>query len=277
MAIVFLNGNFVEAAEAAISIYDRSYLFGEGVFETFRSHEGKFPLLKRHLNRLEWSTTFLDLTVPKENFSKICRDLLEKNKLKDGRFKIVLSATEAGESNCVVFCEKFSAPSPPHVYTLMTARSYVNDALPFAAVKTTNRLVKLKAHKDAVEAGFHDAILLNSRGQVTETTTANIFWIDSNAKLMTVLSEQGMLTGVMRSLLMETLSENKLKIFEGAIKPEDLSSSREVFVTNALWGIVPVGRIDARQISGGEIGPITEMLKELLEKKVKGLTERETT
>ena len=280
MNTLYLNGKYCDISEATIPVTDRSFLFGEGLFESFRSFDGKIPLLKDHINRLEWSTTFLDLPFPKTDFQKICDQLLEKNKLKDARFKIIFS--RAGQSsldnvdtvdavdtkiNLIVFCEPYDEKKTPPVYRLKTERGVVNDPLPLAAIKTTNYLHKVYARRIAQEAGYNDAILLNAKGFVTETTTSNIFWVDKDAHLFTVASEQGLLDGVMKKTLKELFVKSKLTCKEGYITPDDFSSAREIFVTNSVIGVKPVVAVDLRQISGGEEGPITEMVRELWRKK----------
>lgn len=300
MTIIYLNGTYTEDAQAQISVFDRSYLFGEGLFETFISSDGKIPFLTDHLNRLEWSCTHLSLAFPSEiNFFEICQELLKKNNLKNARFKIVLSRTGIAPSsqikikkestalsehranqnsldasnsdftqNCVVFCEPHDDKKVPAAYHLKTIKNWANDSLPLAALKSTNNLTKLLARSEAHDAGFDDGILINTKDQVTETTTANIFWVDKNGLLWTVLSDQGLLDGITKKNLLKFMKDKQLKIKEGMITSQDLSNQREVFVTNSVIGIRPVSQIDQRQISGGEIGPITEMLRDLWQTKL---------
>lgn len=295
MTMIYLNGAFVEDTQAQISVYDRSYLFGEGLFETFISKDEKIPFLTDHLNRLEWSCTHLSFQFPTEiNFSEICQELLKKNDLKNARFKILLSRTGIAPSsqikvkvestalsehranqnsidasnavftqNCVVFCEPHDENKIPATYHLKIIKNMHNDALPLAAIKSTNYLTKLLARSEAHDSGFDDGILTNSKGQVTETTTANIFWIDKDGALWTIMSDQGLLGGITKKNLITLIKDKGLKIRDGVITPLELSSQREVFVTNSVIGIKPVSQIDQRQISGGEAGPVTEMLQDL--------------
>jgi len=130
-------------------------------------------------------------------------------------------------------------------------------------MKTTNYLAKLRGKFEALDAGFDDGVLLNSQGNVTETCTANIFWVDKDAKLWTVLDEQGLLSGVMKKQLIDLLKEKEIHIQEGLITAKELSSAREIFITNSVIGIKPVMAIDDRQISGGDTGDITLMIMEL--------------
>lgn len=273
MSFLYLNGEVLPTKEAKVSVLDRSYLFGEGAFESFRSYDGKVLFLKEHLTRLAWTCEFLGLKFPDDvDFAALCDELLKKNDLKNARFKILLSRIEtaAGETetlNVMVSCEDLKKTNP--TYRLMTIKNLVNDSLPVSAMKTTSRITKVLARSVAEDAGCDDGILLNNKRMVTETTCANIFWVDKDAVLHTVMSEQGLLGGVMKKLICDLLAENQLKYKDAVIAAADISQVRELFVTNALIGIKPVVNVDGRKISGGEVGPITEMIMDLWEKKIK--------
>lgn len=280
MSFICLNGEILPEAEAKIPVTDRAYLFGEGLFESFRSHGGKFPLLPDHLNRLEWSATFLNLPYPGDvDFKGVCGELLAKNGLSDARFKIVLSRTEEAaivmakddqarpQPNVTVFCRPLDAPKP--VYRLKTSKIWTNDSLPLAAMKTTSYLVKTLARLEARESGWDDAVLLNAQGLVTEASSGNLFWVDEKGVLKTVPEGQGLLRGVTRLNLFKLFKDKNLAWREEPIRPEELSNMREVFLTNSIVGVQPVSQIDGRKISGGDIGDVTRMIKELWEKRLK--------
>jgi len=279
MKSVFINGEILPIAGAKVSVFDRSYLYGEGAFESFRSYEGKLLFLERHLNRLRWSSEFLHLPFPEDtDFEKICVDLLEKNGFKEGRFKIVLSRytedEENFETNLTIFCDKFDENDFPKNYKLKTIPNLCNDIPLLASIKSTNRLPKVLGRLEALDSGFQDGILLNGKGQVTETTSGNLFWIDPNNVLKTVLKDCGILGGIMKDELIKLIHEKKLKVQEAIITPKELSNQKEVFLTNSIVGIRPVVQIDDRQISGGEPGNVTLMLQSLWKKKIEGSVEK---
>lgn len=270
MSYIYLNGDIVPEATAKIPVTDRAYLFGEGLFESFRSHDGKIPLLSDHLNRLEWSATFLNLPYPGDiDFAEVCGALLAKNGLKDARFKIILSRTDDAESTANVLISCRALHAVPSLYKLKTVKNYINDAPPIAAIKTTSYLVKTLSRAEARESGCDDAILLNAAGFVTEATTGNLFWIDEKGVLKTVPEAQGLLRGVVRTGLLDLLKCKGIAWREEPIRPEELSNMKEVFLTNSVLGIKPVVQIDGRKISGGETGAVTQMLIELWETRLK--------
>lgn len=282
MSVCYINGDYVAAAEAKISVFDRSYLFGEGLFESFRSYQGQLPFLQEHLQRLEWSSTFLNLPFPSDlDFADICKNLLKKNGLEEARFKLVLSRQGQsmlpqseqelgdGKTNVTLFCELLDPEKTPQSYRLKTITNYTNDALPLSSMKTTNYLVKTMARFEALDAGFNDGILINSHGHAVETTTANLFWIDKDSTLWTVMEDQGLIPGTMKAKLLKLAQEHKITIKQGVITPKDLSHSKEIFITNCVVGVMPVTAINDRQISGGEIGSITAMIRDLWLKNLK--------
>ena len=278
MTQVYLNGQFLAECDAKIPVTDRSYLFGEGLFESFRSHNGKIPFLKDHVARLEWSSEYLHLPFPADvDFAKITSELLAKNKLENARFKIILSKTDnlnktgEAQTNLLVSCEAFDDKKLPETYKLKVIKTFPADSLPLAAMKTTNYLVKILARNEAREAGFDDGLLVNSKGSVAEASSANIFWINASGQLCTIAADQGLLSGVTRRNLIELLKKNNFTVNETRATPDEISSSREVFVTNSIIGVKPVVAVDHRQISGGEIGSITAMICDLWKKQIEEL------
>ena len=231
---------------------------------------------------MEWSATTLNLPFPHDlDFKTVCHELLQKNGLKDARLKIVLSqrqnddcfghqqsfdSDEQGQPHLVIYALPFDPQKTSHPGKLKIIKTFCNDALPFAAMKTTNYLTKIWGRKEAQEAGFDDAVLLNTKGYVTETCSANLFWVDADNKLFTVPEDQGLLSGVIRNAVMALLAEHKIRVKEALITAQQLSHAREIFVTNSLVGVRAMVAVDGRQISGGETGSVTAMIQDLWQK-----------
>lgn len=280
MSVVYINGKFVAGSDAKISVFDRSYLFGEGLFESFRSFDGKVPFLDSHLNRMEWSSTVFGVEFPTDiAWSTIVDELLEKNGLKDARFKIILSrmtdsmvdapaALENAKANVVVFCESLDEKLLKKSYKLKTVKTVFNDCIPICTMKTTNYLSKIFARHEALESGFDEALMLNAKGMVSECSSANLFWIDKDGVLHSVLEDQGLLRGTTANAITQLLKDNKINIKPAVIRPEELSHAKEIFITNSIIGVRPVISLDGRQISGGEIGSITAMISDLWNKHI---------
>jgi len=283
MKWIAVNGHVLPANEAKISVHDLSYLYGEGVFETFRSHDGQLLFLEHHLARLEWSCTFLNIPFTAPEAAKLAQELLQKNQLKEARFKIVVSQNQtdnpndAPSINQIMFCEALDMARLARPFKLKTIHSYKNDDGILATLKTTNYLAKRLARQEAIDHGFDDGILLNHKNQVTECTTGNLFWVDQNGVLKTILKDCHHLPGIMKKQVLDLMQKHKLKCSEEIITANEFSHAREIFMTNAVLGIKPVVMVDHRQISGGEPGDITLMLQDLWQKHLTDLINQKTS
>ncbi len=273
---IYLNGEIVDEKEAKISVFDRSYLFGEGLFETLRSYNGTLPFLDRHLKRMEWSTAFLGLPYPDPaTIKKGVLDLLEINRLKDARIKIILSGTNQGmrpqlptdqmTMNLVILAESF-VPWPVKDYKtgvmLCVIHSVNNDPSPVSNMKTTNTLPKIMARREFMERDCFDGILLNADGFVTETSSANIFWV-KNEMIFTPHVNAGLLNGITRDVLFEIFKNEKIPFKETFAKTEELQQADEIFITGSTLEVMPVTQLGDKKISHGKPGPLTNRTQEL--------------
>lgn len=282
---IYLNGQIIEASDAFIPITDRSFLFGEGIFETFRTYDGKIPFLEKHLNRLEWSAAFVGLPCPhpqeiKEGIKKV----LSENQLENARVKVVLSGlnpetapgkislattllTDSSKINLLIFCGPVGAPTAKEYekgVSLGIIHSVRNEPHPISTIKSTSRLTKMVAMKEIAEKNLFDGILLNSTGHVTETTTSNIFWV-SGEKIYTPPLTAGLLQGVTRDVVMEDLKKGGVDIREALITPTELILASEIFLTSSILEVMPVSEIDSQKIGSGKPGPVTKRVIKLYE------------
>ncbi|MDO8518609.1 MAG: aminotransferase class IV [Deltaproteobacteria bacterium] len=287
---IYLNGKIMEAEEAKISVFDRAYLFGEGLFETFRSYGsaplvpqvpralraagGKVPFLDKHLARLEWSTTFVGLPFPHpQTIQKAIFDTLAASKIPDARIKVLVSGlnpktlaptmpTDDMEINLVVTCEKFNPYSDEDYengVALVVIHSVRNEPPPASNIKSISRLVKMIARKEFSEKEAFDGILLNAEGLVTETTQSNIFWV-TKGTLHTPPTSLGLLAGVTRQIIIDLAKEEGIPVSEKIITPEQLKKSDEVFITGSTLEVMPVVAIDEEPIGTGSPGKIAPLL-----------------
>lgn len=276
---IYLNGEIIDEKEAKISVFDRGYLFGEGLFETVRSYNGSLPFLDRHLKRMEWSATFLGLPcADPATIKKGIGDLLQINNLKDARIKILLSginqgmrpqlATDNTTINLVILVEPF-VPWPMSDYKkgvrLCVIHSVRNDPAPVANMKTMNVLPKIMARREFMERDCFDGILLNAEGFVTETASANIFWV-KNELVLTPHSNAGLLNGVTREVLLEIFKNEKITFKETYSKEEELHHADEIFITGSTLEIMPVTKLEEKKVGSGKPGPVTCKIRELYQR-----------
>lgn len=272
---IYINGKIVDHADAKISVFDRSYLYGEGLFETLRSYKGRVPFLKKHLERMEWSATFVGIPFPHpQTMTEAVEEVLKVNQYADARIKIILSAisngmkpqlpTENSEVNFTVMAEPFVAwPDSDYEQgvSLCVIRTVRADMAPVANMKTTSWMNKMLARHEVAERDVFDGILLDAFGHVSETTSSNIFWVDNDTVFTSPLTT-GSLTGVTRQLVMEATKKEGLVFREGNVTEGELVKKQEVFITNSLIDIMPVTEIQEQEIGKGEVGPVTKQLME---------------
>ncbi len=294
--IVFLNGKFVKAEAAKVSIFDHGFLYGDGVYETLRTytHEvpslgevpswrtggptstaseassigGKIWQLPEHLKRLQRSADFLGLKIP-YNLSELAR-LAEKtvalNGFKESRIRITLTRGENGydfgscekPTLCIQVQELKAEPAAvyEHGVEVVTFAGVRN--LPEA--KTISLLPLILANRFLRQKKAYEAIFVDGKGlsaRVLEGTITNIFLV-KNGVLIT--PKTGMLSGTTRQFLLKIARQAGFKISEKNMKVRDLYLADEVFITNAPRGIIPVVKVDGRKVGKGRPGTVTKSL-----------------
>jgi branched-chain amino acid aminotransferase len=273
---IFLDGKYLPADEAKISVFDHGVLYGDGVFEGIRLYGGRIFRLEQHLDRLFNSAKAIMLPVPltREKLTEACCETCRQNKLKDGYIRLVvtrgvgyLGLNPFRCKNPTVFIIADTIELyPEEVYRkglkLITASTQrTNPAAVSPSIKSLNYLNNILAKIEAVNAGAIEAIMLNSQGYVAECTGDNIFII-RGGKIETPPVSAGALIGITRQLVMELAAKRKIEVGEPNLTRYDLATANEVFLTGTAAEIVPVVSIDGRTIGSGQPGPLTLKLTE---------------
>ncbi len=280
MAQVYLNGEFLDEAEACLPVWDRGLLFGDGLFETLRAYRGTPFGLSEHLARLRDSALLLQIPVPWEEEREaegIIADLLERNGLAghgapDAYIRITLTGgrhggglglQRPGTPTVIIVVRPFEG-FPESWYRdglrLIVSGIRRNSGSPVTRMKTLNGLDSLLARQEALDAGAQEAVFLDSRGFLSEGTSSNFFFVLGEKLHMPSLA-CGALPGTARALIAERLCpELGVPPQEGEFTLEDLRDSSEAFVSNSLREIVPVSEVDG-VISYEKVpGPLTARL-----------------
>ncbi len=206
---IFLNGGFIQEEEAWVSVFDRGFLYGDGVFETLRVYNGKPFLLDRHLGRLAHSLGGLYINDPYdfEQWYDYVKELIVRNNAKESILRIQVSRgvgkrgyTSSGNYSPTAVISLHDAPpvnDKGHQLDLIAASGILADHDPLSTLKTSNKLVNIIAMREAERAEAHDAVLFNGQGYTTETSSSNIFII-LEGKLYTPPLASGCLAGITR-------------------------------------------------------------------------------
>lgn len=273
--LVYLNGRFVPKEEAMVSVFDHGFLYGDGIYETMRAYEGMLFLLDRHLVRLKRSTDLISLALPLplEKIGRALNETVSRNKLQDAYVRIQISRGPGEIGLDPALC-----PAPTTVIVAKPFRDYpsayfehgVSVAVvetrrnhPLAldpSIKGTNFLNNILAKIEAIRAGAYEAVMLNWEGSVAEGTVSNIFCIKAGI-LFTPDLKTGILEGVTRGLVLELARKEKLDVREARVSLNELRDADECFITNTTMEIMPVTKVDNRQVGAGKPGPVTAALR----------------
>jgi branched-chain amino acid aminotransferase len=268
---IYLDGHFVDAAEAKISVFDHGLLYGDGIFEGIRLYGGNVFRLDAHLDRLWCSAKALLLTIPvskQEMASAVC-EACRQNGLRDGYIRLVVTRGVGDLGLSPWLCPKPSvfiiadkiALYPEEYYTsglsivTVPTRRVGPAALP-PMVKSLNYLNNILAKIEARQAGALEAIMLNDAGFVAECTGDNVF-IVSQGRLLTPAAQQGALKGITRDAIFSVAEALAVPVEEHDLTRYDVWNADECFLTGTGAEVIPVVKLDGREIGDGRPGPIT--------------------
>ena len=259
--VVFLNGKFVPEAEAVVSVSDRGFLLGDGLFETVRVVRGRPFRLAQHLERLVRGADFLKIKLPFSpgDIHSFAVRLIVENNLLEAVLRLTLTRGKgrrgysiAGAGSPALVMTLHSLPASdadePLQWSLMTSSFRVLSADPLSSFKTTSKILNIMARAEAEAAGADEALLLNTNGEVAEVAGGNIFWVHQD-KICTVPVGRGVLPGITRAVVLEICQSLGLATNKCVIKPEQLRQSEGIFVTQSALGIVPVAALDGRPVA----------------------------
>ena len=272
---VYLNGKFVDARQASVSVFDHGLLYGDGVFEGIRSYNGLIFKLREHINRLFESAHTIMLTIPltKEELIEVVKQSLRVNALRNAYIRLVVTR---GEGDLGLDPRKCTRPTvfviadrielyPKSLYergleliTVATQRNVPEALNP--QIKSLNYLNNIMAKIEAITAGYEEAIMLSPSGYVTECTGENLFIVRGKG-LLTPPPYIGVLRGITRQTVMALGVQLRRAVREELLTRHDLFNADECFLTGTAAEIVPVVKIDGRVIGSGKPGPMTTRLQ----------------
>ncbi len=269
---VLINGSMVPKENAKVSVFDRGFLYGDGVFETVRIYDGIPFMIDEHITRLLNGLKALRFQRLPAGLKVYALNLIEANKVENGVLRIVVSRGElvagidpsASKEPTVVITAKEGIPYSEAAY-LKGFRAIISDIRkdrnsPLCSVKSANFLTHVLARGEATDAGVDEAIMLNHEGFVTEATVSNIFIIKGNS-LITPSIDSGILPGIARKTVIEFADGMGLAVSERGVKPEEFFDINEAFLTNSLMEVMPLIEVDKRPIGNGLSGKMTMELR----------------
>ncbi len=279
--MVFLNGELVPETEAKVSIFDRSFMYGDALFETMRVHNGKVFQWSQHWVRLEQGAVTLGIHLPFTMAQALAKaeELLRLNQVETGVLRLHLSRgvgmrgySPKGADHPFLVLTTHSATSDlfnPPSWTLATSSYRLPMGNSLSLPKHANRLLQVLAKQEAQAQGADEALLLNTAGEVVEAASASLFYIQENHICTPPLSS-GALAGVTRELVFKLCRELDFDCQERSITPAKLLETKGVFLTLSTLGIVGVSRIDGTLLANSSIvSALQAVYREVLERETK--------
>jgi branched-chain amino acid aminotransferase len=276
---IYLNGELVPAREAKVSVYDHGFLYGDGVFEGLRIYNRRIFRHDAHLERLYRSAKaiWLTPTLSMAEMKAATEQTVAANKIENGYIRAIFSR---GFGDLGLDPRKCPTPTtviiadaiklyPAEVYeegmdviTVSTRRNRPDVLSP--QIKSLNYLNNILAKIECIRAGVPECIMLNEAGLVAECSGDNIFIVHQDLRgrleLRTPPIAAGALEGITRDAVLELAEASGMRVVEKNLTLFDLYNAREAFLTGTAAEVVPVTRIDMREIGDGKPGPITAQL-----------------
>jgi branched-chain amino acid aminotransferase len=279
---IFLDGKFVDQADAKISVFDHGLLYGDGIFEGIRLYQGNIFRLDQHLERLEYSAKALLLSMPwtRQEIAEATCETCRQNDLSDGYIRLVvtrgigdlgLSPWLCPKPSIFIIADKIALYPAEHyttglsIVTVPTRRT--NPAALSPAVKSLNYLNNIMAKIEARQAGALEAIMLNDQGYVAECTGDNIF-IVHKGEILTPAASQGALKGITRDTIFDIAKEIGVPIREADLTRYDVWCADECFLTGTGAEVIPVVKLDGREIGTAKPGAVTQAVLAVFRRRV---------
>jgi 4-amino-4-deoxychorismate lyase len=280
--IISLNGSLCDEQEAMVSVYDHGFLYGMGLFETFRTYQGEAFLLPEHLERLKQGCRELSIELNTQilYWTQQVSLLLAANHLEDGYFRISVSAgtellglpSEPYHNPTVILYIKPLPALDKQLYVtgrplqlLRLRRNSPEGALRLKSFHYMNNILAKRELAEYPWAIGAEGLFLNEAGALAEGIVSNVFFIKHD-KCCTPQLTTGILPGITRKLVLEIAVQMELSVEQGLYSWLDLVEADEIFITNSIQELVPVSTLfdlDGRKqvISQGRIGKITDDLR----------------
>ncbi|MBD0384575.1 aminodeoxychorismate lyase [Paenibacillus sedimenti] len=282
--IISINGTLYEEQQAVVSVYDHGFLYGLGLFETFRTYKGRPFLLPQHLHRLEEGCSELGITYEPniERIQQLISKLLEANNLSDAyiRFSVSAGVDALGlpsgayqQPNEIIYIK----PLPPRdanlyekgkaLQLLKLPRNTPEGLYRFKSFHYMNNILAKRELQNYEWAKGAEGLMLTEDGYLAEGIVSNLFFIKDSI-MFTPSLDTGILPGITRAHVLKLAQSNQIHTQDGLYTWENLIDADEVFIVNSIQEIVPITTLytpsgQNHPIGRSSAGPITRQLIEL--------------
>lgn len=273
--LIYVNGRIVPKKDALVSVYDSGFMLGDGVWEGIRLYNGKWAFITEHMDRLYEAAKAIDLDIamtPDQMISAVLETQKANAMVTDAHCRLMVTRgvktrpfqnprlSQQGPTVAIIM--EHSRPKIPRPITLATVPHL--RGLPMTQDPKLNSHSKLNcilACIAAQKAGADEALMLDVHGFVNTTNACN-FFIVRKGQVWTSTGDYCM-NGITRQKVIDLCRENSIPVFERNFSLVDTYGADEAFLTGTFGAQTPVGSIDGRQIGNGQMGPMTQRLRDL--------------
>jgi D-alanine transaminase len=270
--IVHLNGQFLPEEQAKVSIFDRGFVFADGVYEVTAVINAKLIDYAAHMERLERSLRELDMAWPcsREELRAVHEDLVKHNDVEQGRVYMQVTRGVAERdfaypadtpTTLMAFTQIAATVANPRAETGVAAISIPDIRWKRRDIKSIALLAQCMGKQRAAEAGAYEALMVED-GHITEGTSSSAY-IVKDGRIVTRPLSNAILPGVTRRALMRLAADHRIVVEERAFTLEEMYGADEAFITSASALVLPVVAIDGRPIAAGRPGPVTRKLRQV--------------
>ena len=260
--IVYLNGRFLPLKEARISVLDRGFLFGDGVYEVIPAYGGRLFRLDEHLSRLESSLDQVRIRPPltHQEWQTILDRLLPDDRDRSVYLQVTRGVAEKrdhampAKPTPTVFAMSSDLETPYDVLVGVGAITLDDTRWKLCQIKAITLLANILLRQEAVDRNCAEAILIRD-GVVSEGAASNVFAVIDDV-LVTPPKSHDLLPGITRDLVLELAHANAIEAREETISAETLSVADEIWLTSSTREILPVVELDGKSVGDGTPGPI---------------------
>ncbi len=263
---LYLNGEYLPLEQGRISVEDRGFQFGDGVYEVIRVYRGKPFRLGKHLARLEQSVKGIEMPLPEPlvKIEEVCRTVIRG--LEEAQIYLQVTRGSAPRVHAfprdvrptfVAYARPVTRPPDDRVYTL---KSVTDDRWGRCNLKTVCLLPNVLGRQKAADAGCDEGLFVRADNTVTEGTASNAFFVRDGA-LFTHPSDNRILNGVTREAVLEIARQQGVRVRHQAVTLAEAAASVEIFITGTVTEIGPVVALDGKPVGSGKVGPVTLKLR----------------
>jgi D-alanine transaminase len=271
--IVYVNGTYLPEEQAKISVFDRGFLFADGVYEVSSVLRGKLIDNPGHLTRLHRSLGELAMAAPASDaeIEAIQKTLIEKNDVEEGLVYLQVTRGAADRDfaypvgvrpSLVMFTQQKDVINSPQAISGISVIAVDDIRWRRRDIKSVGLLAACMAKMQAKGAGADDAWLVED-GYVTEGSSSNAFIVSAEGNLVTRQIGNEILAGITRKAVLKLAQEQRLKVEQRPFSIEEACNASEAFITSATTFVMPVVSIDGNAISDGKPGRLTRRLRGL--------------